>query len=405
MSTFTIGISPEYNYPGNIDIWNTDNTFYASNFGGSLVTRAIMREFNADYISDFSDIESIKKKYDTCILSLATHAHKTRNISKYVDLLEKLQVKVIVLSLGVEDYVGSLNEPYKLSPSVRRLLHLAQESSSWIGVRGPYTASIVQQNGFRDVVPIGCPTIYWNMKEEFDLNVPDKASSNPLVVYHKSLVIKFNELIKNYKILGQDFQDEVIFTENLLDDKKLLNEEMEFYNSLENSEETLSLIKKNGLYPKTVDEWFNIIGKQDMVFGPRLHGCIASLIQGVPAIFTPRDLRVREMVEVFNFPSVDYKKLTGLTFEDMYKMVDFDKFKETYKFRFKNYMAFLNENKIDSNFEKYPSEKFTYATSDITSSNYLSNIQISEIKNELKHYNQLIHSLKGVKQKVKRIFK
>ena len=175
MKAMTIGISPEYNYPGRFEKWRENNTYYASNHGGSLITRAIMKEFDADYIDDFSDLPALSNKYDTCIMAFATHVHQKRDVSYYVDILEKMQIRTIVLSIGVQDYTLEKASSLKVHPSVERLLRIAAEGSDWIGVRGPYTADILVRNGFKNVVPIGCPTMYWNLRREFDL--PDRPAS------------------------------------------------------------------------------------------------------------------------------------------------------------------------------------------------------------------------------------
>lgn len=329
-----IGISPNYNYPGSLEKWSSDNTFYASNHGASLITRAIMREFNAEYICDFSDIDGLREKYDVCYLALSTHAHSRRDISKYVDFLEKLKVKVVILSIGVEDYLSDPSAEYKLHPSIIRLLNIATESTNWIGVRGPYTASILQQNGFKNVVPIGCPSVYWNLKRDFHLSLKSKYEK-PLIVYHKTMAKQAYHLIKDIKLLGQDFQDQAIFTDTLQNDYILQRMEHKFYQDIENSYEVYRQIKKMGIFPFEFEEWFNIIGSSDFVFGARLHGVICALIQGIPAILATRDLRAREMSEVFNLPSIEYKNLSKYSsLDDLIKSVDFNKFIETYKKRY-----------------------------------------------------------------------
>ncbi|MBU4025066.1 polysaccharide pyruvyl transferase family protein, partial [bacterium] len=338
MKAMTIGISPYYNYPGTLEKWNTNNTEYASNHGGSLITRAIMKEFNADYVNDFSDIATLKNKYDTCIMALATHVHEARDVSMYVKLLKKLNMKVVIVSLGVSDYLNNNQLNIKIHSSIKALLNLAQESSNWIGVRGPYTAHILSKNGFKNVVPIGCPTVFWNMKPEIVINTK-KEYNNPLVVYQENIAKDGFELIKQFNLLGQDFKDEVIFTDNLQNDISLRDFQRSFYQNLENPQEVLQYITSKGIFQKNFDEWFETIKKHDFIFGPRLHGVIASLIQGIPAVLTTRDLRTKELAEFFNIPSIEHGLLDNTQFNDIVMLANFQKFELTYQQRYKNYLS------------------------------------------------------------------
>lgn len=348
MKAMTIGISPNYNFPGS-DAWLENDTYYASNHGGSFITRAIMKEFNADYIDNFDDIFFLQNKYDTCILALATHANN-RDITKYVEIVEKLKMRVIIVSLGISDYNISIVDYPTLHPSILRLLSLASESSTLIGVRGPYTAHLLHRYGFKDVVPIGCPTVFWNMTPTISLNLKSQYAA-PLVVYQENLAKDNFDLIRKYPLLGQDFKDEVIFTNNLDHDIKLVNFEQQFYNALQNKEDIYAHLRTNGIFPKNFDTWFNNISNADFVFGPRLHGIICAIVQGIPAVLTTRDLRTQEMASMFNIPNISHSDISNKTFQDIQDLADFDDFIHTYTQRYKNYLYFIDRNQLISNLE------------------------------------------------------
>ena len=165
MKTMIVGLSPEYNYPGSYEKWRSNNTYFASNHGASLICRALLRQFHSDYIDDFSDINFLRNNYDVCVLALSTHIHRRRDISYLVDIVGKLEMKTIALSLGMEDYIASTNDIVELHPSVIRLLKLVSERSEAIGVRGPHTASVLRKHGFENVIPVGCPSLQWQLKD------------------------------------------------------------------------------------------------------------------------------------------------------------------------------------------------------------------------------------------------
>jgi hypothetical protein len=345
MKAMVIGINPEYNYPGRLNCWLANNTYYASNFGASLICRTLMKHFDADYIDDFSDIQLLQKKYDVCFLALATHITDWRDVTYYADIIEKLQMKVIAPSLGLQDFAQTTNEVFSLHPSVKRLLELVSDFSAFLGVRGPHTASILSRNGFSNVIPIGCPTMYWGMKDNLVIQKTNSCAS-PLLVYHQSICSLGPMLLKKYRFLGQDFEDESFFTENLRDDHDLRNAILQRYKNFPDHLESLELLKNKGIFPKSFRHWFETIGKHDFIFGPRLHGCIAALVMGIPAVMTPRDLRIQEMVDFYSIPSTPLTELKNVDAEYLYNSSSFDNFNEIYPVRFRNYLQFLAENGV-----------------------------------------------------------
>jgi hypothetical protein len=344
--TMVIGLGPEYHYPGKLSEWSKNNTLYAANFGASLISDSILRQFNADYVEAIDNISDLRSKYDTCVLALATHLHPSRDVSHYTKAVEKLQMKTIVLSIGISDYTPSIEDSYDLHPSVRRLLEVASETSEWIGVRGHYSAGLLRRKGFSNVLPIGCPTAYRGMRD--DLKVQKKENfKNVVVPYHLSLAKDCPEFVGKHTLLGQDFQDEAVFTENLVDDSSLIDWLKTQFESSKSFEYMRECVRTNGVFRPSFEEWFAYIGQHDFVVGPRLHGCLAGLIQGIPTVMTPRDLRGTEIAEFFEIPTCSYEDLRTRSLADIYADADFSDFNDLYPKRYADYVAFLNANGLE----------------------------------------------------------
>ena len=279
----------------------------------------------------YSDISNLKNKYDVCILAFATHIHPTRDVSIYADLVEQLDIKAIVISAGIKDYDENISLNYKLHPSIYKILRKAAESSQWIGVRGHYSASVLRSNGFKNVVPIGCPSMYWTLDENVHIEKPARFSK-PLISYHRMIALNSYDFIRSLTLLGQDFQDQIVFTNTLKDDTSLMQYiEMSYsVNGVHLRDKIFDTIKANGVFIFRFKEWFDFIGEHDFVVGSRLHGTIASLIQGNPAVLVVRDLRTREIAEFYHIPSVTFNDLNENSIEDIYRQADFTKFNDVY---------------------------------------------------------------------------
>jgi len=401
-----IGINPEYRYPGAFDDWRANNTLFASNYGGSLITRSVQKEFSADYIEDFSDIGSLNKKYSVCFVAFATHVHSTRDISLYADVVEKLEMKVVALSLGVQDYLGAVEDDVSLSPSVIRFLKAVSKKSNMIGVRGPYTAAILERNGFGNVFPIGCPTVFSNLHSRFEISKPD-SFKHPLVVYHRSVAKDSRRFMGSIDLLGQDFQDEAVFTENLCNDTKLQTMEKKIYESLDNYEEIYKNINDRGIFPGSFDDWLAEIKSHDFIIGPRLHGNIAAILNGIPQLLFVRDLRMKEMVEMFDFPSIEIEKAQNYSVEELYNLVDYSEFQRTYETRYHNFIHFLKVNEVEHNLEHVETKGFILLDKDILSKNRILQSQINSIANVVPHAyysKKLKNKLRTLKRTLSRVF-
>lgn len=349
MKTMIIGLGPEYNYPGSVEEWIKNDTNYASNHGASLISRSLSKEFRGEYVDDFSNIYELNREYDRCILAFATHITSVRDVSFYADVIEKLDMPVYAFSLGIQDYASDTRNVHVLHPSMRRLLDAVLLRSNYIGVRGPYTAAILHGAGYRNVLPIGCPTLFWNQSSILKIKKSD-SFGNPAIPYHRTMAKYFSAFLSEAVIIGQDFLDEVVFLKKELLDPKLARMELKAYFEYGNFDEIRGLIDKNGIFPSHFDEWFNLIGSKDFVVGARLHGCIAGLIQGIPAVMLARDLRVKEIAEFFKIPYYMYEDAKGLSMEDIYREADFSEFESTYRIRYRNYLSFLSMNEIENDF-------------------------------------------------------
>ncbi|MFW6275122.1 MAG: polysaccharide pyruvyl transferase family protein, partial [bacterium] len=210
---------------------------------------------------------------------------------------------------------------------------------------------LLYRDGFKKVIPIGCPTMYTTMNDNLSIKKSDNFH-DPLVVYHRELIDFNADLLKNVDLLGQDFLDQAIFTQGLNKDELLQKREREKYYKKLRGKEIIEEIEKNGIFPKDFDNWLNIIGQHDFIFGPRLHGCIAAIIQGKPALMYARDLRVKEIAEFFHIPYITPEIIKGKNIEELYYQTDYTFFNDNYKTKYAQYYSFLEANGVRHNLEK-----------------------------------------------------
>ena len=336
-----VGINPQYNYPGDIKKWGESNTYYASNLGASFVSRTIIKMFDADYVEDIENVKNYKDKYELCVLAFTNHATDWRDVSPYADFIEKLNIPTALFSLGIQDYTAKSGLVGPLHHSINRILKYVPKTTGYIGVRGFHTASLLYKEGYNNVIPIGCPTLFNGMSRNLSINKSEQFS-RPLFVFHRTFSDISIELVKNVTMLGQDLFDEAVFTSNFPNDQ-LKIDETSLYSKHLYGKEMLDNIKTNGVFYADYDRWFNCIGSADFVFGPRLHGNIAGIVQGVPSLLTARDIRVKEIANFFKIPVVNYEDIGRQTLKDLYNSLDYSEFNALYPKRYDNFIGYLTK--------------------------------------------------------------
>jgi len=338
-----IGLGPNYNYEKDHDVWASDSTKYASNHGASLISRTLIDMFDAEYVDVSDGAQKVNKRFEFCVIAFATHATTSRDVTPYAEFVEKLSIPVALFSLGIQDYSNEVGSVGPLHDSIKRVLNKVVDSTGLIGVRGFYTASLLYKNGYRNVVPIGCPTVFRNMRINFKVSDPEAGSvKNVVNVFHRTVSELGEKLLDVNTVLGQDFLDEVVFCKGY-EEHPIRNKEIREYLRSKTGSQSLEKIKETGYFSRNFDDWFKCIGDADFVFGPRLHGCVAGLTQGVPSLMLARDLRVEEIADFYQIPCLKYSQYKGESIAELVKLSSYEGFNEIYPYRYRNFITFLSD--------------------------------------------------------------
>lgn len=381
-----IGLSPEYNYDvHDHSKWSSNNTRYASNHGASLIARTLIDLFDADYVDNFENPERYKETYDLCVIAFATHITERRDVTEYADFIEKLGIKTVAFSLGIQDYSSSNVAVRNLHPSIIRLLKYVLSTSVYIGVRGAYTASLLIKSGIPShrIKYIGCPTLFGPLQPNFNITKKD-CFENPLVVYHRTMA-ELHLNVTDCPLLGQDFLDEVIFKQDIPDTNPIKQMELKNYAAMNNGPAVLKRIAAQGIFEDRFEPWLSTIGKHDFVLGARLHGCIAALIQGIPAVMLARDIRVEEIAKFYKIPYIRYEDIGDLTINEIYEQADYSEFNKLFPQRFHNFLCLMKKLEINTYMKRdfnFP-DSFNYTAEDLQANTDILYSEINSIKNQL----------------------
>jgi hypothetical protein len=93
-----------------------------------------------------------------------------------------------------------------------------------------------------------------------------------------------------------------------------------------------------------ISEWSAAIRSYDFAVGPRFHGNIIALQNGVPAFVIAHDARTQELCELLHLPFLTINDIEFVSLEWLYELADYNSISSVYNQLFNNYVDFLEKN-------------------------------------------------------------
>lgn len=243
---------------------------------------------------------------------------------------------LIPISIGLQS--GSAKKDFALHEDTIRLLSELQERCE-LGIRGEYTAEILNMNGIKNIKIIGCPSMYLPFDYQFKIRKKETtlryASVNMRSMYSqlKPEELKFLVYAANHKYSFCE-QTSHPFCPAICKDTPTY----EYLNKWFNTYKTIFF---------DVDDWKNYMSSMDFSMGCRFHGNVVALWEGVPALFITVDSRTTELCKHFSLPTMQMKDFDAeKDIRYYYDLADYTQFNRIYATRLDEFIDFLKTNNL-----------------------------------------------------------
>ncbi len=332
---------------GNIRGQNIGNTYISYGLLKALFGRPIEVDHITNmWAQDLQDslADEINEKYSHFVFILQDYIRESFNDLPYERLthfLEKIKIPVVPMSLCANSFNGfDPTLASRLIPEQKRFLAVLSEKSKLIGVRGYYSADILNQLGIKNVKVVGCPSYFENGPIRVVTKKPYDADK---VITTATF---FNRgLPRTSHIL----QDELYFINLLFLGGKALPPEANITARPFNLDEittSLQLLAKalTGRleFFSDLNQWSEFFRSNChcLTIGTRLHSGIFSINSSVPAIVTNPDARARETCEYLKIP---YDPSIGSTsnIQKIYEDLNLDKMNSAYPTLYKEFLSYV----------------------------------------------------------------
>ncbi len=304
-------------------------------------------------------INRTNEEFDRFVLPMANSYRETflPHLQRLAEVIERLTIPVTVVGIGAQLPYGTefdtLPDDYK--KIVTRFTRAVLDRSASIGVRGEYTARMLKYLGFGDehVRVIGCPSMFGNgplgpLVRKVDYlryDSPLAISYTPKVKGVDRLVEANTNRYANSVIVPQQHQRLalMLWGEN---PAKIPNKRMPIH--------TDHPLYENDRMRFFVDAstWVEFMAEQHFAFGTRIHGNVAAVLAGTPAVVLAHDSRTVELAEYHGIPYRLYADLPpDVDAQQLYQEADFDVFATRQAETFETYVRFLEHNDLEHVFQ------------------------------------------------------
>ncbi len=308
------------------------------------------------FVIDPGAADRINERYDAYVIPLANAFRPSYEpiLHRLTDLIRRLRIPVVILGVGAQADVRYRTERLRpIEPAVRAFVGAVLDRSPSIGVRGELTLDYLAGLGFRDVEVVGCPSLFFDgpglrvekRRTSLDRDARVAINVSPYVTAMGPIVANHVERYPDLTYIPQD-----------IDALELL-----LWGGIGTDLDPADPRPIHGAHPLFRDDkvrffvdpwpWLAFLREVDFSFGTRIHGNIAALMAGTPAVVLAHDSRTLELARYFAIPHrVIGEVPADIDAADLYADADFTAFNAGHPERFATFAAFLARHGLDHAF-------------------------------------------------------
>ncbi|MGT2425477.1 polysaccharide pyruvyl transferase family protein [Amnibacterium kyonggiense] len=278
-------------------------------------------------------------------------------LDRMSETIEALKVPVTVLGVGAQlNLDGKVDRLGGMRDSVTRFVRAVLERSPSIGVRGEFTERYLTGLGFQDVEVIGCPSLFLrgpDLRVEKRMPALSEASRislnlspyvpglGPVVERHTERYPNLRYVAQHHDALGMLLSSRHRSTVHPTDQSVLPTHHAH-------------PLVRDGRTSFFVDPepWLRYLAGFDFSFGTRIHGNVAALLAGTPAMVLAHDSRTLELARYYDIP---HRTITAVRPDtdaaELYAATDLTAFNTGLGERFDRFADFLGRHGLQHVYE------------------------------------------------------
>ncbi|MDH6233085.1 hypothetical protein M2281_003696 [Mesorhizobium soli] len=258
--------------------------------------------------------EQFNSNFDICVFTCANLLRKGLSADAEAEVLSKLKMPIVMLGIGQQNRKDLENA---LPEGTKRLLNVLKDREHYFLTRGFETAGFLKDQGFSNVRPTGCPSVYFmpdNMRRSLR-KLPGVQVGKARTIFSGYLGANHDAIVDANALEPQDSTPQYVVQDEFLhfDMKVEPNAEGRVYDSASGTMIGDLTYPGTDRLKKPFDvrtffdnnQWRAWASSMDFNFGRRFHGSIIAMQAAVPSLMVAVDDRMREMLGFIGLPAID----------------------------------------------------------------------------------------------------
>ena len=336
------------------------------NSGNQIIAYGLLKTFKHTEVAwDYTiGPDRVNSEFDVIVIAAANFLFPAFDFAGMADFISQTKLPVVMVGLGAQSN-DPTNPIIPLKEGTLRLVKIASERSALIGVRGEYTARVLEHLGIKNVQITGCPSYYLPGKAGYQIRNEPFDIQSPIAIHASRDVFKHSFDASKMKAIVFDLYKEAARRKGIFIAQTEVDE-ITLAESEDQGERDIALVRlmatsKDGGSPElmkpwfekgmhvywTVPEWTEAMKAFPFVIGTRFHGTMAALHAGTPAVCICHDSRTTEMCEFLGIPNVALKDIERLDVVKSRAEADFAGLGKRYNELYARYREFLTTNSLN----------------------------------------------------------
>lgn len=319
------------------------------------------RWLNIDRADD-ETLSTTSGSQDYICLRGSNYIHEAMEWGHFGSWLDKLDLPVLCLGVGAQ---SATRRQITLPPESLRIWSMIADRCASIGVRGSFTAQVLNDNGIKNVEIVGCPTLFRSRNPHLRLrNTPyseistvsfsirretDPAYTSDIPAFlarQKGIIERLAHSFDLFLTAHGEIEEKIIFYKDpvrLAEAHALLRQQNWF-----GGEDCVMrrLYETRLFFTGIVGHLDQFMSTMDATIGYRVHGVLPALAQGIPGILLDYDARSAELAETLDIPLLSPQQALELPLPEILAPSRFVLFEQKYPSHYNRMKQFLERNGI-----------------------------------------------------------
>ncbi|MBS4752176.1 polysaccharide pyruvyl transferase family protein [Nocardioides sp. zg-ZUI104] len=254
--------------------------------------------------------DRINEEFDAFVVPLANAFRPSfePGLKRLTRTIRRSTKPVVVLGVGGQAGVGGDVEHLRpMEETVKDFVSAVLDKGPSIGVRGEFTAEYLTSLGFRDVEVIGCPSMFRHGPElPFRQPSAGPAADSAISMNGSHALFRNQDLGRIVDRVRERFPRTIFIGQNNVEATSLR------WRTLPRNLRALTSVPTNPEHPMYAEgkvrvymdpsTWIRDLRDVDFSIGGRIHGNIAAILAGTPALVLSGDARTLELARYFQIP-------------------------------------------------------------------------------------------------------